>query len=147
MVRRTGRFNSLQIPQVPCNGSCRCRRGPVVHQQETHTEVPTSTKTYQCSQRQPSLKVATVFLRTPDHVQRLTTMSCNTLKPMESMLATLHSLPYIRFPQPWTLLSPLLPRESGSPESPNKTIPFSATPAGTPCPACCTHFCSPGGFW
>lgn len=89
MVGRTGRFNGLQIPQVPCNGLCRRRRG-----QETHTEVPTSIKTYQCSQRQPSLKVATVFLRTPDHVQRLTTMCCNTLGPMESMLATLCSLPY-----------------------------------------------------
>lgn len=57
-----------------------------------------SPKTYQCSQRQPSLKVATVFLRTPDHVQRLTTMCCNTLGPMESMLATLCSLPYGRSP-------------------------------------------------
>lgn len=65
----TGRYNGLQLPQFPCNRLCRCRRGPVVWQQETHTEVLTSMKTYQCSQRQPSLKVATVFLRTPDNVQ------------------------------------------------------------------------------
>lgn len=104
--------NFYRSPVIGCTdaeGGQQC-----VCQQETHTEVPTSMKTYQCSQGQPSLKGATVFLRTPDNAQSTITIGCDMLGLKESMLVTLHSPSLMEDPpaKDFSLLSPLLPRES-----------------------------------
>lgn len=103
-------------------------------------------KTYQFSQRQPSLKVATVFLKTPDNVQSVITTFCDTLGPMESMLTSLHSPTHMEDSSAikLSLLSPLLPRESWETQ---QDWPFLRNPADIPCPACCTHFCIHWGSW